>query len=95
MLSFETERRLKNYLVAVGDGEQTLERMRQRLCEICDFSPCSAFQRIDRCANDSLNATDLYSFLRDNCVSCITETECQRVLRFFDSDEDGRLSYNE
>lgn len=43
MLSYETERRLKNYLVAVSEGEGVLERLRQRLCEIRDFSPCMAF----------------------------------------------------
>lgn len=43
MLSCETERRLKNYLVAVADGEGVLERLRQRLCEIRDFTPNMAF----------------------------------------------------
>ena len=32
MLSYETERRLKNYLVAVAEGELQLESLRQRLC---------------------------------------------------------------
>ena len=37
MLSCETERKLKNYLVAIAEGEIELERLRQRLCEIRDF----------------------------------------------------------
>lgn len=48
MLGYESERRLKNFLVAVGDGERDLEAARQRLCSIPDFAPHSAFQRIDR-----------------------------------------------
>jgi hypothetical protein len=43
MIGYETERRLKNFLAAVGDGELILERARQRLCEIRDFAPESAF----------------------------------------------------
>ena len=95
MLSCDTERRLKSYLVAVAEGETSLERLRQRLCEIRDFAPCMAFQRLDRCANEYLTSLDLLNFLRDNCVCSISENECFRLLRFFDSDEDGRLSYNE
>lgn len=43
MLGYETEKRLKDLLVAVGNGESSLERARQRLCEIRDFSPLAAF----------------------------------------------------
>jgi len=95
MLSCETERRLKNYLVAVAEGESNLERLRQRLCEIRDFTPCMAFQRLDRCANEFLTSIDLLNFERDNCIYSTTETENYRLLKFFDSDEDGRLSYND
>lgn len=95
MLSYETERRLKNYLVAISDGELSLERLRQRLCEIRDFAPCMAFQRLDRCANEYLTSCSLLNFVRDNGVYTISENECYRLLKFFDSDEDGRLSHNE
>jgi hypothetical protein len=43
MLGYETETRLKNFLVAVGDGERNLEAARQRLCTIRDFAPHTAF----------------------------------------------------
>ncbi len=92
MIGFETERRLKNFLVAIGDGENILERARQRLCEIRDFSPESAFQRIDRDANFYLTSFEILNFLRDNKVYNVTEAECFRLVKFFDSDEDGRLS---
>ena len=42
-LGFESERRLKDLLVAVGDGERGLEAARIRLCSIRDFAPHSAF----------------------------------------------------
>ena len=43
-LGFESERRLKDLLVAVGDGERGLEAARQRLCSIRDFASHSAFK---------------------------------------------------
>ncbi len=66
MISYETEKRLTQLLVALGDGELALERQRQRICEIRDFAPYSAFQRLDRDANERISATELFNFLRDN-----------------------------
>lgn len=43
MLGYETERRLKNFFVAIANGELVLEKARQRVCEIRDFAPHSAF----------------------------------------------------
>ena len=93
MLGYESERRLKNFLVAIGDGEKTLEQARQRLCEIRDFSLESAFQRIDRDVNNYLSSFELQTYLRENNVYGISEAECFRLVKFFDSDEDSRLSF--
>ena len=93
MLGYESEKRLKALLVAIGDGEQTLERTRQRLCEIRDFAPRAAFQRFDRDGNEYISSYELLNFLRDNRVYSVTEAECYRLVKFFDSDEDGRLSF--
>ena len=95
MLSYETERRLKNYLAAVAEGELQLESLRQRLCQICDFSPCMAFQRIDRNADESVSSFELYNFFRDHCIHSVSEADLNRVVKFFDNNEDGRLSYGE
>ena len=43
MLGYESERRLKNFFLALADGESVHERIRQTICEIRDFSPNSAF----------------------------------------------------
>ncbi len=43
MLGYESERRLKNLLISVGDGERDLELARQKLCCIADFALHSAF----------------------------------------------------
>lgn len=49
--------------------------------------------RIDRDANEFINSGELLSFLRDNREFTVTERECQDLIKFFDSDEDGRLSH--
>ena len=95
MLGYESESRLKNLLVAVGDGERQLEAARQRLCSIRDFAPHSAFQRLDRDSSNYVTASELIAFLRDHRNFSASETECYRVVKFFDSDENGSLTLQE
>ena len=95
MLGFETETRLKRFFVCVGDGERTLEGSRQRLCAIRDFAPHSSFQRVDRDSHGFVSSYEILNFLRDHGNYCASESECQRLVNFFDSDEDGRLSFQE
>lgn len=95
MLGYESERRLKNFLMAISDGETILERTRQAICEIRDFAPHSAFQRLDRDGNDHISSYEILNYLRDNNIFGYSEAECYRLVKFFDSDEDGRLSYQE
>ena len=95
MLCYESEHKLKNLLLAVGDGERTLESLRQRLCNIRDFAPHSAFQRIDRDATGRINGPKLINYLRDHHSHSATESECFRLVQFFDSDSDGQLSFQE
>jgi hypothetical protein len=95
MLGYESESRLKSLLVAVGDGERGLEAARQRLCTIRDFAPHSSFQRLDRDSNNFISACEILNYLRDQRNFTASETECYRLVKFFDSDEDGRLSFQE
>jgi hypothetical protein len=66
MNSYESERRLKNILVALGDAERDLEAARQRLCNIHDFAPLSLFERVDRDGNGVLSSGEIVDFLRSN-----------------------------
>ena len=90
-LGFESERRLKDLLVAVGDGERGLEAARQRLCSIRDFAPHSAFQRFGRDGDGSVASVEILNFLRDQRNFTISENECFRLVNFFDSDNNNRL----
>jgi len=93
MLSYHSENCLKQFLVAVADGERTSECLRQRLCNIRDFAPHAAFQRVDRDANNKICSREVLSFLRDHHDQSATELECYHLVRFFDSDNDGSLSF--
>jgi len=95
MLGYESESRLKALLVAVGDGERGLEAARQRLCTIRDFAPHSAFQRLDRDATNRITACELLNFMRDHRNFTVSETECYRLVKFFDSDNDADLDFQE
>lgn len=95
MLSFDSEHRLMNLFVAVGDGERTLENLRQRLCLIKDFAPHSAFQRIDRNAHGRIGSIDLLNFMRDHHSHSGSEAELYHLVKFFDSDSDGALNFQE
>ena len=95
MLGYESERRLKNFLVAVGDGERQLEGARARLCSIRDFAPNAAFQRMDRDYSGSVSSREIVNFLRDNSVYHVSESEAHSLVQFFDSNGNGRLSFQE
>lgn len=94
-LSSETEYKLKNLLVALGDGERYAESLRQRLCLIRDFAPRSAFDRIDRDGSGSINSTELLAYLRDQRNFSATESETYQLVKYFDNDNGGSLSFQE
>ena len=93
MLGYQSERILKDFLVAVGSGERQLEGSRSRLCSIRDFAPNSAFQRMDRDCSGSVSGRELNEFLRDQGVYHVTESEAYQLVNFFDSNGNGRLSF--
>jgi hypothetical protein len=95
MLSLESERRLKSLLVAIGDGERSLELSRQLLCRIPDFAPLSAHERLDRDATGNLSSTEILAFLRENGINHVLESEARDLIAFFDNNSSGRLSSGE
>ena len=50
---------------------------------------------MDRDGNAFVSSVELLAYLRDHRNFTASEAECYRLVRFFDSDEDGRLSFNE
>jgi len=95
MLGFEAERRLKNFFVAVGEGERDLEFARSRLCNIPDFVPRAAFERVDRSRDGTVTSGEIGNFLRDNSIFHVSESEAYNLVGFFDSNGDRRLAFDE
>lgn len=73
MLSIHSERIFRDILLEIMEGELQSENLRQALCaRNKDFSPYSAFMRIDRTAEENINGGNIVAFLRDNNVFLFT-----------------------
>ena len=94
MLSYNSTRVLKTLLETICEVEIIIERQRQQLCEHRSFAPYSAFCRIDRRARESIEPADLVAYLESN-GSKRSIPECAKLIHYFDSDEDGMLSYSD
>lgn len=94
MQNTETRQKLVNLLLDIAEGERQIEVLRQILCELKEFEPYAAFQRIDRSRKNSLTVTDILKFLSDNHTPH-TEEYCSIFLRHYDIDSDNRLDYSE
>ena len=77
MLSMHTERLFRDVLVEVMEGELASENLRQALCGgNPDFSPYSAFMRIDRTAEEQINGGSILQYMRENSVMGFTMSDC-------------------
>ncbi|CDW77960.1 ef hand family protein [Stylonychia lemnae] len=92
-LSLASQAKLKKLLITIAKSEQQLEIQRQLLASNENVEPYSLFQRIDRGEDSFINSIEILNFLRDNGIHSVTEADCYYVVKFFDSDEDGRLNY--
>lgn len=95
MLTFETLRLLRTLLLELARGEQKIELIRQKLASFENFEPYVAFQRLDRNRNDYVVAEEILDFLRENKIYGTTFDEANYLVKFFDSDDDNKLSYSE
>ena len=59
------------------------------------FEPHSAFQRIDRDQDGRITSLEILKFLRDNGVDEATEADTYYVVKYFDSDGDEQLDYED
>eukprot|EP00743_Colponemidia_sp_Colp-15_P002650 GILK01002872.1.p1 GENE.GILK01002872.1~~GILK01002872.1.p1 ORF type:complete len:586 (-),score=91.06 GILK01002872.1:92-1849(-) len=94
IMSFETQSVLAQLFLAVSEGERQVEVVRQVLAEQDHFEPYTAFRRLDRHANGFLTSSDILSFLKLHAIPC-SEKDGYYLIRRFDTNGDGRLSYPE
>ena len=88
---------MKNLLVEIAKGELKVEAYRQSLASL-DTKVGGAyvcFQRIDRDREECVTPRSILAFLNDNRVFDVSLIELDYIVRYFDSDGNGRLSYSE
>jgi Ca2+-binding EF-hand superfamily protein len=85
---------LKDILETISEIEMIVEGQRQDLCRMRDFAPYSAFCRVDRNAGECIDSFAISQFLTDNGFQGRIG-DCAKLVRFFDSDGDGILSYQD
>ena len=93
LMSAKTKRLLKKLLLKIARQELDIELKRQYLASNEHMEPYSMFMRIDRNEDGFILPMEILNFLRDNSVHDMTEADCYYLVKFFDSDEDGRLHY--
>lgn len=59
------------------------------------FEPHSAFQRIDRDQDGKISSMEILKFLRDNGVEEATEADTYYIVKYFDSNDDELLDYDD
>jgi len=95
MLGPQSTHLLRQILETISETEIIIESHRQSVCSLPSFAPYSAFCRLDRSAAESLSSQDIYGFLKENGAIGIGVGDCAKLLRFFDSDEDGYIAYSD
>lgn len=86
---------VRDFLVAVGNGERELEEARQGLSNVEGYNPGALFKIIDTDGDGNIEADELLRFLEATGEKTITETELQVLIDFFDVDNNGRLNETE
>ena len=65
------------------------------LAALHKFEPHSAFQRIDRDQDGKIGSIEILKFLRDNGVEEATEADTYYMVKYFDSNDDELLNYED
>lgn len=84
---------MKQLILKIIDFEEKIEVLRQFLCSNEFFDVYSAFNRIDRNQDGFITPIDMLNFFRDNGVTAVTEAKCYFMIKYFDSDLDGKLHF--
>ena len=82
-------------LRSIMEGELCIESHRQSLARHSKFEPYAAFCRIDRSASEMIDPYKMLKFLQENGGVGIGVVDCVKLIRFFDSDNDGCLNFHD
>jgi len=87
----ETNRKAKNFFIALAEGERELEAARAALCRSYNFVPKDAFSRINRDDSAGIDVVEILNFLKDNNMTDIDGSEIAHLIRYYDTLEKDRL----
>ncbi|KAL4476788.1 hypothetical protein ABPG72_010625 [Tetrahymena utriculariae] len=94
MISQLQRQKLSDLILEIGKLEKKIEVVRQLLCEYPEFTPYTAFKRIDIRQVNEISSYDIRHFVQENS-STISITQCELFVKLFDKDADKHLSYDE
>lgn len=94
MVSKATQWRLAQVLSGISTHQRDLTALRISLTEQRPFSTYEAFRLLDRRGTGFVDSRDLLQFMLRNHMRC-SAFEAHLILRRFDSDKDGRMTYQD
>lgn len=69
MVSLDNEIRLANMLTVVGEGEMSIEQIRQRLAKQAGFDPYTLFRVLDKSGKGFITCDEVQFFLAYACMT--------------------------
>ena len=51
--------------------------------------------RMDRTAEEHINGANILQFMRDNQIYQYTQSDCQKLVNFYDTERNGFLNYQD
>lgn len=92
-LGIKAQELMKDLLMMYINIEEKIEVLRQFLCSNETFDLYSAFNRIDRSGDGFITPMKMVNFMRDNGATNVSESQCYFMLKYFDSDLDGKIHF--
>ena len=94
MISNDIKNVISNLFLELAKSEKTIDIYRQILSESTDFDAHQIFNYLLSNNQSYITSKDIMKFLSMNKIS-ITEEEANLIILFYDSNLDGKLSFNE
>lgn len=87
-------RTLSNFIMKLCSLERFIEVKRQLVCDMPDFEPYSAFLRFTRLKSAGITPFTISAFMNESLLDGDL-ADSKKLVKFYDYDNDGLLSYTE
>jgi hypothetical protein len=79
----------------IAETESNIELLRLQLARVENFKPRALFHLIDIKQSNSIDPNSLLEFMQSNFIKVTSIEIVTRIIGEFDSDEDGKMTYDE